>query len=135
MYIDSTSALSFCRVMMKSIICECFHVGCTHVNLLPCAVLHRVLVMTRLFSVQNEGSFAPFEMIFPIPDLPRVSLHAVLLIAPTCVLKSASMRSLLDPGCLVDQVLKLVGELVRFFFEAAHRCSSMIRGRFFFAVK
>ena len=51
--VDSVFVLSRCMVTMKSIWCQCLERGCIQVVFLQSGALKIVLVMMRLFSVQN----------------------------------------------------------------------------------
>ena len=91
--VKRTSLISRWRTMTKSIMCQCFDLGCIQVVLYLSAILKKVLVMHRLCSAYFLRSSRPLSLTLPTPCLPRTPSQ-LLWSFPTLALKSPRMISL-----------------------------------------
>ena len=88
-----TSLMSRWRTMMKTIMCQCFDLGCIQVVLYLSANLNKVLEMQRLCFAHLLRRSWPLSLTLPTPCLPRTPSQ-LLCSFPTLALKSPSTTSL-----------------------------------------
>ena len=91
--VNRTSLMSRWRTVTKSIMCQCFDLGCDQVVLYLSAILNKVLVMHRLCCAHLLRTSGPLSLTLPTPCLPR-TLSQLLWSFPTLALKSLRMISL-----------------------------------------
>lgn len=105
---------SFCAldlVMMKSIWCQCFVLGCCHIPLYQFFIWNRVLVIRRLCSAHLVSRSWPFWLLFPIPLCP-ISV-CISWSDPTWALKSPTINRQTISVWSIDQSLDPQVELSR----------------------